>query len=158
MPELPEVETIRRGLSHGLVGRQISDIKIEWAESFPHTAAELKKYVIGAQIKDIERRAKVLIINLSNAYSLLVHLKMTGQLVWVKAGGKRLVGGHPTPSMIHDLPDRSTRVTFEFKTGDKLFFNDQRKFGWIKLMSSESVDNDQLIKPLGTEPSTTDFT
>lgn len=157
MPELPEVETIKRGLEKGLKGQLISDIKISWAKSFPHSAGEIKKSVIGSRLAGIERRAKVLILNLSNSFSLLVHLKMTGQLVWVKSSGKRLVGGHPTPSMVHELPDKSTRVIFEFKSGDKLFFNDQRKFGWIKLVPSEEVMSDNLVKRLGPEPLTPAF-
>jgi formamidopyrimidine-DNA glycosylase len=122
-----------------------------------HTRDDIERFIIGAKLESVERRAKVLILNLSNHYSLLVHLKMTGQLVWVKNDGNRLVGGHPSPSMIHELPDRSTRVIFEFKSGDKLFFNDQRKFGWIKLVPSEAVASDQLIKRLGPEPLTPAF-
>lgn len=157
MPELPEVETIRRGLT-GLVGQTISDIKIDWPKSFPYPDAEIRSKVIGAKLESVERRAKVLIINLSNHHSLLVHLKMTGQMVWQKAGGKRLVGGHPSLSMVHALPDKSTRVIFEFKNGDKLFFNDQRKFGWIKLVPTEEVGKDPLISRLGPEPMSKDFT
>ena len=158
MPELPEVETIKRGLSRGLAGQTISGIEIDWAKSFPHTSSEIKERVIGSKIGSIDRRAKVLIVNLANDYSLLVHLKMTGQLVWVKSSGERSVGGHPTPSMTADLPDKSTRVIFEFKSGDKLFFNDQRKFGWIKLMKTSDVDRDPLIKRLGPEPLSKEFT
>ncbi len=158
MPELPEVETIKRGLEKGLVGQTISDIKIDWAKSFHSSAKEIQSHVIGSKIDGIDRRAKVLIIHLSGTYSLLIHLKMTGQLVWVKASGERSVGGHPSPSMVHELPDKSTRVIFEFKSGDKLFFNDQRKFGWIKLVESSMVYRDPLIKRLGPEPLSKDFT
>ncbi len=165
MPELPEVETIKRGLEQGLVGQTISGVKIDWAKSFHSSAEEIKKLVIGAKFDGIERRAKVLVINLSGSHSLLVHLKMTGQLVWdhkseVKGqvSNVRKVGGHPSPSMVDELPDKSTRVIFEFKTGDKLFFNDQRKFGWIKLVESSMVDRDPLISRLGPEPLSKDFT
>lgn len=156
MPELPEVETIRRGLT-GLVGQQISDVKIDWLKSFPSSQTEISKNIIGAKLDGVERRAKVLIIYLSNHHSLLVHLKMTGQLVWQKAGGKRLIGGHPTPSMVHKLPDKSTRVIFEFNNGDKLFFNDQRKFGWIKLVPTDEVAKDPLVSRLGPEPLSREF-
>lgn len=155
MPELPEVETIKRGLS-ALVGQTVAGIKIDWAKSFQVSASQVSD-IRGQKVASVERRAKVLIINLSNDYSLLVHLKMTGQMVWVKASGERSVGGHPSPSMIHELPDRSTRVIFEFKSGDKLFFNDQRKFGWIKLVPTADVDRDPLVSRLGPEPLSPEF-
>lgn len=167
MPELPEVETIKRGLK-GLVGQLISDVKIAWAKSFQVSESQISD-IRGKKITKVERKGKVLIVSLSNGHSLLIHLKMTGQLVWDRARKQetgnssqvpnsrlpishRLVGGHPTPSMVHDLPDKSTRVIFEFKSGDKLFLNDQRKFGWIKLVPSEQVPSSELIASLGPEP------
>ncbi|MBW3538188.1 bifunctional DNA-formamidopyrimidine glycosylase/DNA-(apurinic or apyrimidinic site) lyase [Candidatus Parcubacteria bacterium] len=163
MPELPEVETICRGLDRLLVGRVIAAVQVDWAKSFALDAEQLQSQVIGSQVQSLDRRAKVLIINLANPslttrYSLLFHLKMTGQLVLVKAGGERFAGGHPTESMAAGLPDRSTRVTFTFDNGDRLFFNDQRKFGWIQLVETDQVENHQLIARLGPEPLSPDFT
>jgi formamidopyrimidine-DNA glycosylase len=157
MPELPEVETIRRGLEANIVGRQISDVEVLNPKSFPASADLVDAEVIGAKVKTLERRAKVLIINLSTGYSLLFHLKMTGQMVLVGSSGDRFAGGHPTKSMADTLPDNSTRVVFLFQNGATLFFNDQRKFGWIKLVPTEEVLRDVLISRLGPEPLTEAF-
>lgn len=59
---------------------------------------------------------------------------MTGQIVFV--GDERFGAGHPNDSLINELPDKSTRVTFDFEDGSKLFFNDQRKFGWVRLAAN----------------------
>lgn len=156
MPELPEVETIRRGLELGLVGQTVLDVEVLWDKSFPSEL--IGDHVIDQTVKHVDRRAKVLLIHLENGWSLLVHLKMTGQMVLVKSDGERFAGGHPTPSMEHELPDRSTRVVFSFKSGDQLFFNDQRKFGWIKLTPTDKVAEDPLVSRLGPEPLSQDFT
>lgn len=147
MPELPEVETIRRGLELAIVGQTIEGVEVLWEKSFP-----LAERAVGQRIEHVGRRAKVLIWELSGGDSLLFHLKMTGQMVLVKSDGERFAGGHPTDSMAAGLPDKSTRVIFTFKNDDQLFFNDQRKFGWIKLMKSSEVGSDALISRLGPEP------
>ena len=114
--------------------------------------AILVQAVTNHQILSVERRAKVLIWNLSGGNSLLFHLKMTGQVVVMRADGEREAGGHPTPSMAGQLPDNSTRVIFHFASGDVLYFNDQRKFGWIKLLPTAEVTDDLLVSRLGPEP------
>lgn len=157
MPELPEVETIKRGLEPLITGQKLADVEISWAKSFPASPDLIKQFVVGAAVKDVERRAKVLIWNLDNGYSLLFHLKMTGQMVYVKADGERLAGGHPSDSMSKPLPDNSTRAIFSFTSGDKLFFNDQRKFGWVKLEQTADVIKDPLIARLGPEPLTSEW-
>jgi len=156
MPELPEVETIRIGLSQYIIGQTIKDVDILWSKFL--SVEQVNSAVIGQTIKGLERRAKVLIIALSNDYSLLVHLKMTGQMVLVLADGERFAGGHPTDSMAADLPDKSTRIVFAFAGGDKLYFNDQRKFGWIQLLPTVEVLTHELVGRLGPEPLTNDFT
>ncbi len=104
MPELPEVETIRRQLSRKIIGKKLN----------------------GQKIIGIRRRAKLLIIDLSNNSSLIFHLKMTGQLIF---NGKTLP---------------STRKVFYFKDGSKLVFNDARKFGWWKRVKSSREIEAQL--------------
>src|SRR5690606_22237048 len=101
--------------------------------------------------------AKVLLIDLSTDYTLVTHLKMTGQLVFV-AGGQRFGAGHPNDSLIGSLPDKSTRVTIEFADGSHLFFNDQRKFGWVKLYPTIEVPNINFMQKVGPEPLEDDFT
>jgi formamidopyrimidine-DNA glycosylase len=150
MPELPEVETVRRGLDILIVGRQISKVSHDNQRSFPNAPEEVNGFVVGAKITAIRRRAKVLIIDLDSGHSLVVHLKMTGQLVY--RGDEVFGAGHPNDSLIGQLPDRSTRVTIEFRDGSRLFFNDQRKFGWMKLYPTIEVPNIDFMKKVGPEP------
>lgn len=156
MPELPEVETIRAGLSKLLPGKVVADVWHDWHKSFPNAPADAARFLVGAEIKKVSRRAKVLIIELSSEYSLIVHLKMTGQLVFV--GNKRFGAGHPTKSLVGELPDKSTRVVLEFKDGSKLFFNDQRKFGWMRLIPTIEIPEIDFFKKVGPEPLDDDFT
>lgn len=158
MPEGPEVETIRRGLEVGIVGQEIAGVEVLWQKSMPAAEIDVRAHVVGTQVAHIRRRAKVLIFELSSEHALLFHLKMTGQMVLVKRDGERYAGGHPNESMRRELPDASTRVVFEFISGDKLYFNDQRKFGWIKLVALDEVDHDPLIARLGPEALSKDFT
>lgn len=156
MPELPEVETVRRGLHELIIGRVIRRVEHDNPKSFPNAQADVKKFLIGAKIIDVRRRAKVLMIDMSSGYSLVIHLKMTGQLVF---RGEAVFGaGHPSDSLIGQLPDRSTRVTFEFSDGSHLYFNDQRKFGWVKLMPTLEIPNIDFMQKVGPEPLEADFT
>src|SRR5664279_955441 len=108
MPELPEVETVRAGLAKFLPKLVIKDVWHDWPKSFPNSPADVARFLVSASVKSVRRRAKVLIIELSSGYSLVIHLKMTGQLVFV--GKERFGAGHPNDSLINNLPDKSTRV------------------------------------------------
>lgn len=157
MPELPEVETVRRGLHELIIGREVKTVEHDTPKGFPNTPADVKQFLVGARITDVRRRAKVLFIDLSSEYTLVIHLKMTGQLVF-RASGVAFGAGHPNDSLIGSLPDRSTRVTFEFSDGSHLYFNDQRKFGWVRLMPSIEVPNINFMQKVGPEPLDTNFT
>lgn len=156
MPELPEVETVRIGLSKLLPQKKIKAVTHDWPKSFPNAASNVDTFLIGATITDVRRRAKVLMIDLDTDYTLVIHLKMTGQMVFV--GKERFGAGHPSDSLINELPDKSTRVTFEFTDGSHLFFNDQRKFGWVRLLPSVEVPNIDFFKKVGPEPLAVEFT
>lgn len=156
MPELPEVETIRTGLERLIIGSTIKKVSSDTPRSFPNTPEDVAKFVIGAQVKGVRRRAKVLMIDLSSAYTLVTHLKMTGQLVY--RGEHNFGAGHPNDSLIGLLPDKSTRVTLEFLDGSHLFFNDQRKFGWMILYPTIEVPNIDFMKRVGPEPLDESFT
>lgn len=156
MPELPEVETIRSGLARLLPGRRVASVDFDWPKSFPNAPADVRKFLAGAKITGVTRRAKVLIIGLSSGYCLVIHLKMTGQLVF-RSSGERFGAGHPNESLVGELPDKSTRVTLGFADGSKLFFNDQRKFGWMRLMPAVEVMNLDFFKKVGPEPLGADF-
>jgi formamidopyrimidine-DNA glycosylase len=157
MPELPEVETIRLGLKDLLPGLVIKSVDFDWPKSFPNAPEDVRRFVIGARVLEIKRRAKVLIIELSSKYSLVIHLKMTGQLVF-RAVEVSFGAGHPSASLIGNLPDRSTRVIFSFQDNSKLFFNDQRKFGWVRLLPTLEVMNLDFFRKVGPEPLSEDFT
>ena len=181
MPELPEVETVRRGLAELLPGRVVArTVVFDSPKSFPNAPADVEQFLYGARVTAVRRRAKVLMIDLDTRYSLVVHLKMTGQLVFrqgsshgarvspKKSRGPRKVaqdfsadtareiddfaGGHPNDSLIGELPDRSTRVQMDFVDGSRLFFNDQRKFGWVKLLPTDEVKNLPFMQKVGPEP------
>lgn len=162
MPELPEVETIRIGLSTLLPGLAVRAVDVGNAKSFPNEPSVTGTYLIGAYIVGVRRRAKVLLIELSTAYSLVIHLKMTGQLVFVgprtDKGEVRFGAGHPSNSLVGALPDRSTRVVVTFTSGAKLFFNDQRKFGWMRLIPTSEVPTIDFFKTVGPEPLEPTFT
>ena len=228
MPELPEVETVRRGLEKLIVKLQVRSIQVlDSPKSFPNDPTVVEQFVVGADVLAVRRRAKVLMIDLDSGYSFVVHLKMTGQLVYVKRGhdqsprstasrresswasapddsraanvsqptdhdkivlfsahtshkasfrgrgdGSELISepsggaspslrfgaGHPNDSLISELPDRSTRVIIEFTDGSRLYFNDQRKFGWIKVFPTLEIPNIDFMRRVGPEPLESSFT
>ncbi|MEK7059159.1 MAG: bifunctional DNA-formamidopyrimidine glycosylase/DNA-(apurinic or apyrimidinic site) lyase [Patescibacteria group bacterium] len=162
MPELPEVETVRLGLARLLPEKQIAKVDFDWNKSFPNAASDVKQFVIGATVTGVRRRAKVLLIDLSTDYTLVVHLKMTGQLVFrgsvFSGAGENFGAGHPNKSLVGSLPDKSTRVTLTFIDNSQLFFNDQRKFGWMRLIPTLEVMNLDFFRKVGPEPLGADFT
>ncbi len=157
MPELPEVETIKIGLSKLLPGKKITNISFDWDKSFPNAKSEVEEFLIGAKVLSVNRRAKVLLIELDTKYSLVIHLKMTGQLVY-RSIDKSFGAGHPNESLVSNLPDKSTRVAFDLDNGARLFFNDQRKFGWVRLIPTAEVPNIDFFKKVGPEPLEASFT
>ncbi len=156
MPELPEVETVRRGLERLICGRVIKGVDFDTPKSFPNAPADVEQFLVGSTVTSVARRAKVLQIGLSTGYSLVIHLKMTGQLVFV-GQAERFGAGHPSQSLIGQLPDKSTRVTLNFNDGSRLYFNDQRKFGWMRLLPTTEIVNLDFFKKVGPEPLSADF-
>ena len=150
MPELPEVETVRGGLEKLIVGKQIMAVDCLCEKSLPVSPADVRQIITGSTVTAVRRRAKMLMIDLTGGYTLLVHLKMTGQMVY--RGEENWGGGHPNDSFLADLPDRSTRVVFHLSGGNTLFFNDQRKFGWIKLYRTDEIGDLPAMRKLGPEP------
>lgn len=148
MPELPEVETIKRGLEKKLVGLTIKSVSILTPKSFQGDQDKItSKKIIG-----ITRRAKILVIEFEDNY-LLVHLKMTGQLIYKKFP----ISNNQLPKKnnrydVGELPNKYTRVIIEFNNKDKLYFNDLRKFGWMKIV--KNLDS----LSLGPEPLEKEFT
>lgn len=152
MPELPEVETIRRGLQKRIVHKRIAQcINYASKKSFPNQAEQVTAFMIGAEVVAVHRRAKLLLVELSSLYTVMIHLKMTGQLVYVDVA-EHWGGGHPSDSLIHELPDTTTRETLVFTDGSQLFFNDLRKFGWMKLCPTAELPAVSFLQTVGPEP------
>lgn len=137
MPELPEVETIARRLRQVILDKKISRVDVRRDKSFQGDLAQ----VIGTTITSVTRKAKVLRLELSSGVSLLIHLKMTGQLIYDESG-KRVGGGHPTDDWVESLPSKHTRVVLDFEQPGTLYFNDMRVFGWIKVVTLEEVEKE----------------
>lgn len=156
MPELPEVETVKRGLEKLLIGHTFKRVTSDNPKSFPNAPADVDQFLIGAAVTNIRRRAKVLLIDLSSAYTLVIHLKMTGQIVY--RGEDNFGAGHPNDSLIGELPDRSTHVEVWLNNKAKLYFNDQRKFGWVRLLPTVEVPHIDFMKKVGPEPLDDNFT
>ena len=132
VPELPEIETIRLQLAQYITGLNISKITVYKEKSFQGNPKQL----VGARITDLARFAKILIIETDKGLFLAVHLKMTGQLIFKKRGEKT------------KLPDKYTRVMLQFEGGSRLFFNDIRIFGWMRIIK----DVTEITAKLGPDP------
>lgn len=144
------------GLSQFLPGKKVADVWHDWDKGFPNAATDVQAFLVGSTVRQVRRRAKVLLIDLSTAYTLVIHLKMTGQLVY-RGKDERFGAGHPNNSLVGELPDKTTRVVFDFADGSKLFFNDQRKFGWVRLIPTVEVDNLDFFRKVGPEPLSAGF-
>lgn len=149
MPELPEVETVRCGLERVLLGQRIVGGDVLLARSFVGEWGDL----LGREVRAVERRGKALLIRLDQEKTALVHLRMTGQLIYQpQHGGPREGGGHPSDALVRQLPNAHTRVILDLASGDRLFFNDQRTFGSIKLLEDADIAAESFLAKLGPEP------
>lgn len=165
MPELPEVETIRRGLSEVLPGKTVKQFTVSLKKMY-QPAANVPKRLTGLRVDAVDRRGKVLMIRFDKSRTLLIHLKMTGQLLYkepVKVGkttSSKLViaGGHPIPSVEGTLPSKVTHAIFTFDDGSQLFYNDLRQFGYLKLVRNEDLGTVPILATFGPEPLTREFT
>ena len=162
MPELPEVETIKQELDQLIVNKKIKSVEINLAKQVKCSRARFLKLVPGAKVKEVRRRAKVLIVSLNNGYFLVFHLKMTGQLIYrqhpsvpTSSGTHYAGGGHPIKHNLGDLPNKYSHVIFNFSDGSRLFFNDLRQFGWVKLLNKKELE--KLEKEFGPEPLSINF-
>lgn len=156
MPELPEVETVVRGLNRLILKKKITQVKHDWPKSFPNLEKDVNDFMIGAEISKVQRRGKAIIIKLNNGWALVTHLRMTGQMVY--RGEENWGAGHPNDDFLNDLPNKSTRVEIDFEDQTKLFFNDQRKFGYMKLLPEPEIEELPFFVKLGPEPLEDNFT
>ena len=156
MPELPEVETVVRGLNRLILKKKIAQVKHNWPKSFPNLEKDVNDFMIGVEISKVQRRGKAIIIKLNNGWALVTHLRMTGQMVY--RGEENWGAGHPNDDFLNDLPNKSTRVEIDFEDQTKLFFNDQRKFGYMKLLPEPEIEELSFFQKLGPEPLEDNFT
>jgi len=160
MPELPEVEIVVRGLKKKIVGRKITAVSFDWPrkvflggqtlERQPRLQKEFIKQLVSSQIAEINRHGKIIQISLKPEAHLLVHLKLTGQLIFINKK-EHWAAGHPNDDFFGKMPSKATRLTIKFTDGSHLYFNDQRKFGWVKLVSDEEPRKEGTIQKLGPD-------
>lgn len=140
MPELPEVETIRRQLNKKIKGKKIKAVDVRLLKFVKYPLVKFKKLVAGATITNISRRAKLLIIELSNGYCLVIHLKLSGQLIY------------------QGEPNKHTHLVYYFADGTHLIHNDLRQFGFVKVVPQKELADFLNREKFGPEPLTKEFT
>ncbi|MHA6346768.1 bifunctional DNA-formamidopyrimidine glycosylase/DNA-(apurinic or apyrimidinic site) lyase [Roseivivax sp. CAU 1761] len=145
MPELPEVETVRRGLAPVLEGGRIARAEVNRPDlrwPFPERMAER---LTGARVDRLRRRSKYLLADLDTGETLLVHLGMTGRM---------LVSGDALGRFVHDhpAPEKHDHVVFHMAGGARITFNDPRRFGAMDLMATARAEAHPLLAALGPEP------
>ncbi len=157
MPELPEVETVRRDLVAHLLSKKIKTVTVLNPKTVGAHPEDFIKTLSGSFFVDISRRGKLLIFKLKQADTyLLVHLKMTGQLIYLSKDSE-VSGGHSLSTHSFEkavggeLPNKYTRVIIAFADKSNLFFNDLRKFGYMKLVNQKELDA-FILKNYGPEP------
>jgi formamidopyrimidine-DNA glycosylase len=149
MPELPEVETVRRGLEPAMAGQRL--IKVEQRRKdlrFPFPA-HFKERLEGQKIIALSRRAKYLVLHLSSDEALIMHLGMSGRFT-VELGGKSVKPGefhHKT-----HRPSSHDHVVFHMENGARITYNDPRRFGFMDLVPSASLAESKPFKAMGVEP------
>lgn len=145
MPELPEVETIKLQLGKFLIGHTIESIVFNYRKKFDGD----EKFILNSKIINTRRFGKVVCIDFENGYSMLTHVKMTGQFIYI---GPNLPKPSPlSTKVIGGVPGKHTHIIFKLDKNGTLYFNDVRKFGWIKIVESGQVIADRFIEKLGPE-------
>ena len=145
MPELPEVETVRRGLLPAMEGATIAraDVRrpdLRWP--FPDRMAER---VTGQTVTALRRRSKYILADLSGGETLILHLGMSGRI---------LISGDPLGQFHHDhpAPEKHDHVVFDMSNGARITFNDARRFGAMDLGPTETIESHRMLASLGPEP------
>lgn len=146
MPELPEVEAIKLQLGKFLTGHKIVSVVVNNRKNFQGNEGNLAN----TKIIGTRRFGKVTVIDLANKYSILTHVKLTGQFIYRGPNlpkpselSKKVIGGVPGPH---------TLVIFNLDRGGVLYYNDVRRFGWIRVVKTGEVETEPFIKKLGPEP------
>ena len=141
MPELPEVETVRRGLEPRLVGKRIVRLQQRRKDLRIPMPAKFASKVEGRTVRAIDRRAKYLLIRLDDGQTLIAHLGMSGRMTLHDAAS---AAAHPL--------DRHDHVVFDVEDGWQVRFNDARRFGLMLLVADDAVPKHKFFRGLGPEP------
>jgi len=139
VPELPEVETIRRIIDRELQGLTLVNLELTLAKLVRDSPIPSLAPLVGRVLIGTDRRAKVLVTHWSDDLSLLGHFKLSGQLAVIRPDGRRIVAGHPVPDPEGMFPHKATHLTFRFNDGSIAYYSDIRQFGWWRLMPSDDV-------------------
>lgn len=151
MPELPEVETLKLGLQKYIVGKTIAGVEVRDPKLFEGPV----NAIIGSKVTDVRRLAKGILIDLNNNYTIAVHIKLTGQLIYRNEKTKNLLVQKPSP---HAVPNKFTRVVLGLAGRAKgtensyLYFQEVRGFAWMKIVRTDKVRELPFFKTLGPEP------
>lgn len=143
MPELPEVETVRRGLLKIAKGRKIQAIDVYYGKTITNDVEKFRQALIGQTITDVDRRGKYLLFRFTNNLTMVSHLRMEGKYFNQPIGGPI---------------DKHTHVVFEFTDGSELCYHDTRKFGRMTLVKTGDEMSVGGLKTIGPEPTASDFT
>jgi formamidopyrimidine-DNA glycosylase len=155
MPELPEVQTIVDDLNKIILNKKIKKIDVLLPKIVKGTNSIFISALKNNSFQNISRRGKFIIIPLNDGRFLIVHLRMTGQIIYVQ-DNKLIAGGHSDQKNNFNLPNKQTHLIITFNDNSQLFYNDQRQFGFLEIVSQREVDN--LEKRLGVEPLSSKFT
>jgi formamidopyrimidine-DNA glycosylase len=139
MPELPEVETARRIIERELTGRTIAGVTLRLEKLLRFSPIPTLEPLIGRRILGARRRAKILVIDLDGDLSLVMHLKLAGQIAVHHPDGSRHTAGHPVPKPDGPYPHKATHLELTFDDGSILYLSDIRQFGWIRLLPTAEV-------------------
>ena len=150
MPELPEVETVRRGLSPVMEGEVIARAEVNRPDLRWPFPPDMAARLTGQRVTQLRRRSKYILADLSSGESLLVHLGMSGRM---------LISGDPLGQFVHDhpAPEKHDHVVFHMGNGARVTFNDPRRFGAMDLLDTASADSHKLLSSIGPEPLGNDF-
>jgi formamidopyrimidine-DNA glycosylase len=146
MPELPEVETVRRGLALRLEGRRVTRLTLNRADLRLPMPADLRERVEGRRVLRLGRRAKYILVHLEDGGVVIAHLGMSGRLVLSAPGNGAAAAADP-----HD------HVVFTLEDGTELRFNDARRFGLLDYASAEELERHKFFVHLGPEPLGNEF-
>lgn len=145
MPELPEIETLKMGILKYVVGHKILGVE----KSHPKILQGDIENIIGAEVTGVDRVGKGLILVLSNGYCLAIHVKLTGQIIYRDAATSDIP---VSKEKVGSLPNLFTHVILELDHEAKLYYNDQRRFGWIKIVKSSDLKDLSFFRDMGPEP------